>query len=319
MRILLLFILVMFVNLCSASVWHIASLVVFGSGDSDNGRSLSLYHIPVDPPYWHGRFSNGPAWDEYLAYNLHLIPNPAKHPNYNKHKFFLAYAYYFATATREYSSDGAHLMTFDDEINQYRNDSKPFPANTLAVIDIGENDLFNPQCSKQPMQCLTAILNAEKQGMMRLCKMRVKHFLVMTPADQEELPYSVREYSYERRQQLALMEGNYGHQFASLKNIVERDCPKSQVLVYYSLPQEKVWMMRFKQPVHIPCYWNIQNNEFVYNRQVGPVCKDPNQYYYFDAFYGSSASSKLWGGGAYQAILNNHWNLPRNRHWWQSL
>ncbi|GAI95442.1 unnamed protein product, partial [marine sediment metagenome] len=62
--------------------WHIDSMVVFGDGESDNGNSLKLYDIPLSP-YWRGRFSDGPVWDEYLAYSLGLIKNPPqKHPDY---------------------------------------------------------------------------------------------------------------------------------------------------------------------------------------------------------------------------------------------
>ena len=114
-------------TVCYANTWKINSLVVFGGGDSDNGRSYALYKVPVMPPYWHGRFSNGPAWDEYLAFKLRLIPNPEKNPDYNKNKFFLAYAYYYATATKKYNADARYLMTLNDEVTQYANNPKPFP------------------------------------------------------------------------------------------------------------------------------------------------------------------------------------------------
>jgi len=41
-------------------------VVVYGDSLSDNGNLYNFIHYPP-PPYWHGRFSNGPVAVEYLA------------------------------------------------------------------------------------------------------------------------------------------------------------------------------------------------------------------------------------------------------------
>ena len=303
-----------------ASNWRINSLVVFGGGDSDNGRGYDLYNIPVMPPYWHGRFSNGPAWDEYLAFNLRLIPNPEKNPNYDKNKFFLAYAYYYATATKKYNSDGRYLMTLDDEVTQYENNPKPFVHNTLVAVYAGENDLFDPKCLADPLTCLQDVTNAEKNALMRLCKLGVRHFLVFTPGDQDDIPYFVREYDYKTRQDLLQIESNYARSFADLKQSTETQCPKSQVLVFSSADYEPKWMQTFNQPTHIPCYWNVNSEgQFIYDKQIGTVCSDPNKYYYFDSFYATAAANKLLGNAVYKAVLKNKWDSPPVKHWWQRI
>ena len=50
----------------------ITNVVTFGDSVSDNGNTfrLTLGRIPP-PPYYKGRFSNGPVWVEYLADYLH--------------------------------------------------------------------------------------------------------------------------------------------------------------------------------------------------------------------------------------------------------
>ncbi|KAK9811727.1 hypothetical protein WJX72_009140 [[Myrmecia] bisecta] len=51
---------------------HAAKLVVFGDSLSDNGSSFAACGSPPSPPYYMGRYSNGPIWVDQLAstYNL---------------------------------------------------------------------------------------------------------------------------------------------------------------------------------------------------------------------------------------------------------
>ncbi|KAJ3197149.1 hypothetical protein HK101_005666 [Irineochytrium annulatum] len=44
-------------------------VVAFGDSFSDNGNALAMFGIPK-PPYFQGRFSNGPVWVEHLADRL---------------------------------------------------------------------------------------------------------------------------------------------------------------------------------------------------------------------------------------------------------
>ncbi len=50
-------------------------IVVFGDSDSDVGHGPPRFGIPASPPYFNGRFSNGPVWVERLA-ELLEVPNP---------------------------------------------------------------------------------------------------------------------------------------------------------------------------------------------------------------------------------------------------
>ena len=45
----------------------ISDLIIFGDSLSDMGNAKSSLNVPDTPPYWQGRFSNGPVWVEYLS------------------------------------------------------------------------------------------------------------------------------------------------------------------------------------------------------------------------------------------------------------
>jgi len=58
------------------SLQDIDQIYVFGDSLSDTGNAFSRTGSPP-PPYFNGRFSNGPVWVEYLADRLGLPRNPS--------------------------------------------------------------------------------------------------------------------------------------------------------------------------------------------------------------------------------------------------
>lgn len=66
---------------CQAAV--VDKLVIFGDSLSDNGNLYAISSaahkviplvpvVPMDPPYFKGRFSNGPVWNEILAQSMNI-------------------------------------------------------------------------------------------------------------------------------------------------------------------------------------------------------------------------------------------------------
>ncbi|KAI8318444.1 hypothetical protein GQ54DRAFT_251767, partial [Martensiomyces pterosporus] len=113
------------------------TLYIFGDSLSDVGtlKELTLGLVPP-PPYWQGRFSSGPMWNEYLApllnYNL-----------YNK-------------AIGGSTSDNSHssliplpikIPSTQDQINYFKfihpfYSSSPTKFLDIAMLEIGANDFF---------------------------------------------------------------------------------------------------------------------------------------------------------------------------------
>ncbi len=62
----------------SLSTHNFDNIYVLGDSLSDDGNLFQIFRgvYPQSPPYFKGRFSNGPVWVEYLAPKLGLTPNP---------------------------------------------------------------------------------------------------------------------------------------------------------------------------------------------------------------------------------------------------
>jgi phospholipase/lecithinase/hemolysin len=120
-----------------------SNLVVFGDSLSDNGNLFALTGQP-QPPYWDGRFSNGPTYAEQLAA---LLGVPLQD---------LAIGGATASDTSPGASPGINLP---EQIAGYLAGLKgqPAPNGTTAVIYIGNNDYINYLESSQPKNLLTAI------------------------------------------------------------------------------------------------------------------------------------------------------------------
>jgi phospholipase/lecithinase/hemolysin len=64
---------------CASAQFAFRDLFVFGDSLSDTGNifRLTLENVPESPPYFRGRFSNGPVWVEGLADRLALEVEPS--------------------------------------------------------------------------------------------------------------------------------------------------------------------------------------------------------------------------------------------------
>src|SRR5258708_9793252 len=64
MKLVITFFILLFSSLVQSN--SLNNIVVFGDSLSDTGNLYKIYKIPVSPPYYEGRFSNGPVWPEIL-------------------------------------------------------------------------------------------------------------------------------------------------------------------------------------------------------------------------------------------------------------
>jgi len=125
----------------AASAGQISSLVVFGDSLSDVGDAYlgTGGAIPPSPPYFAGRFSNGPIWIDHLAAGLGLTsPTP-----------FLAGGQNFAFGSADsgtgFNVSGAPNLLTQVFLYGQTLSGGPADPNSLYVIWAGSNDYLNGQ------------------------------------------------------------------------------------------------------------------------------------------------------------------------------
>ncbi|MSO97446.1 MAG: autotransporter domain-containing protein [Rhodospirillaceae bacterium] len=110
-----------------AAAQTFSNMIVYGDSLSDSGRLFAITGgtQPPSPPYFNGRFSNGPVWTELFAPKLGFAFNPATN---------------FAVGGAESGTGGP--VGVATQINTL-SAAVPVGANTLVVVWAGANDMQN--------------------------------------------------------------------------------------------------------------------------------------------------------------------------------
>ena len=167
--------------LCFSTLLSAASLdkiVVFGDSLSDNGNLYEYlkHQLPVSPPYFKGRFTNGPVWVELLT-RLYYPTKSREH--------LLDYAFGGAGVLEEDDDDG--LFTLRREIDSYflTHDDKA-DSNSLYIVWIGSNNyLAVPDDAEQS---LSEVSVGIQHGLQRLIDKGAKHIMVVNVPDLGRTP-----------------------------------------------------------------------------------------------------------------------------------
>ncbi len=125
--------LLLFVEAAQMHAAPFSQIVVFGDSLTDTGNSYLAAGLPPSPPYYDGRFSNGPLWIEHLAAGLGLPVTP-----------FLAGGTNFAVAGARTGADGTVPGTgVTSIVDFYRALNPVLDPNALFVLTGGGNDLLD--------------------------------------------------------------------------------------------------------------------------------------------------------------------------------
>lgn len=188
-----------FLFFCFYSIGIIAApidhVVVFGDSLSDNGNLYQYTKIlPKSPPYFLGRFSNGPTWAEHVGKHF-----------YNKYYIdYKIYAVGGATAIlHKPTKDFIAPMLLDLEIDQYLADTAlKNKSKTLAAIWIGSNDyLFDMKAD--PETLTTQVVDKISASIQTLIKHDVHQFLLINLPDLGRIPFAEEQNAAPRFHLLA--------------------------------------------------------------------------------------------------------------------
>lgn len=146
-------------------------IVVFGDSLSDNGNLYAYMdrEIPMSPPYFEGRFSDGPVWVELLA-QAYFPENTKEH--------LLNYAYGGAGISDEEES----VFSLKHEINLYLQENQnKADEKALFVMWIGANNYLKGPDDIE--QATDEVIRGIRLEMEKLIQAGAKNFLVINLPD----------------------------------------------------------------------------------------------------------------------------------------
>jgi thermolabile hemolysin len=152
-----------------------SQIIVFGDSLSDNGNFFQFTGYPP-PPYWEGRFCNGPVWVEYLAEDLGMT------------ELLHDYAVAGATAGR----DNSFIPAFggvQDQMALYFSSSTYADPDALYILWAGHNDIFIPLFAGGDMDAARiAFVENTKRNINTLWAAGARHILVPNVIDVGKCP-----------------------------------------------------------------------------------------------------------------------------------
>lgn len=156
-------------------------LIVFGDSLSDNGNLYEYmkHQLPLSPPYYQGRFTNGPVWVEYLNAKFYPEESPAQAQSH-----LLDYAFGGAGVSEQADSDDEEdaLFTLSREVDGYLlSHQDQADPKALFVVWIGANNYI--AMPDDPDAEVQAVNHGIQQTLERLVKKGARHFLVVNLPD----------------------------------------------------------------------------------------------------------------------------------------
>lgn len=170
------------------------NIVVFGDSLSDNGNLYEYmqHRIPNSPPYFEGRFSNGPVWVEHLAKSA--FPD-------SESTHLLDYAFGGAAVVEGMDDDA--LFTLKREVDAYliahHNQADP---QSLFIVWIGANNYL--ALSDDVEKTVDDVNKGIRKDLDRLAQAGARHILVLNLPDLGSTP-AAKEF--DKQKELS----NYSH------------------------------------------------------------------------------------------------------------
>ena len=230
------------------------NLVVFGDSLSDNGNTFSAVGSPK-PPYFNGRWTNGPNWVDYFS-QLAGIPDVSA---------------FLRNRGTNFAVGGSTSVYLAGQIATYlaTNGGRANSAN-LYVIWIGANDF---EAGFTPQQTSTAI----ETGVVALREAGAEHLLLLTVPDISFTPDLIAGGG---------AEVQAAKQFVATANsLIRARVPILAFLLGLNLHLVDINPL-LTELVYTPTAFGFTNSVgAAYDTTTGVVVPDPNDYVFWDGFH----------------------------------
>jgi phospholipase/lecithinase/hemolysin len=282
---LLFLIIVFYINKSQSQNISYDTIVSFGDSSSDTGNVYNLTNKqwPVVPPYYLGRFSNGPVWVEKLG-----IAN------------LINYAYGSATSDNNivpgYTAFQTSVPGVRQQIIQYKNVTDPTKINfnrTIYIIWVNGNDYFF-NLTLPPTVVVNSIIN----GIKDLIQFGSTHFLILNQTPLQAYPaaavYNMNDYLNTIS---VTHNSNLSYAIQSLRSNYSNI--QFQLFDIYSLISDMYTN---------PSTYGINSTKNCWDTSTGVVnqtCTTPDTYLFIDEYHFTTRIHQLIANNALKALYNS--------------
>ncbi len=255
------------------SAQKIDEIYVFGDSLSDVGKVFKATQgkNPPNPPYFSGRFSNGPVWVDYLASQLKLTSNPDTN-----------FAVGGAT-TGNFKNDIPGLIA---QIERFKATRSSADTDALYIIWAGANDYLGGGTDPAvPVNNLTLAVQS-------LLALGAKNIAVVNLPDLGKLPET---RTSQRSAYLSDLSRQHNSRLATAISNLRQNIGPDIKIAY--LDANAIFNQVLKAPekfgfknVTQPCI------------NPGSICENPNEYFFWDGIHPTTAAHKLFVDLTFSAL-----------------
>ena len=203
------------------TVWACAKplnqIVVFGDSLSDRGNLYEYmnHQLPMSPPYYQGRFTNGRLWIELLA---------SKYYPKNLEEHFLDYAYGGANVGIE-----NHITEFSvqNQIKKYFNEHPSLNTDALFVVWAGANNYLDLPDNID--LTISQVISGLRDSLEELIQHGAKNLFVVNIPDLSTTPAA---QEFESEAELKYMSDQHNQKLSDLIHELQRKHPKVQFVTF---------------------------------------------------------------------------------------
>ncbi len=260
-----------------------SKVIVFGDSLSDMGNiEAATFGIVPGSSYYNGRFSNGPAWVEWLAGDLGVGPLAPSTAGGNN------FAYGGGQTSGAGGIGGAFIRDVDEQLSQYFA-SRSVDANALYVVWAGANDLFDGETNvNAPVGRIAAALEA-------LVAAGARQFLVPS------LPLLGRIPQYNRDAAASAAFDRLSNEYnAAFEARIEQLAAANLTATFYRLDVAAI----FTDAINNPAQWGLSNVRDPAAPGLNPgalfydedrIVAHPEQYLFWDQIHPTAAVHAILG------------------------
>lgn len=280
---------------------NFSRIILFGDSMSDNGnlhkRSVELSLIfpispvlPVSPPYYKGRFTNGKVWVEHLAKMMN-IPEGS----------LLNYAYAGASVQSDYMP----IPNLQTQVNKYLTWNHTGDPYALYVVWIGSNDLLRHNDLPQE-QLIANISSGIESNIRRLISHGAKHILSPGLPDLSFTPDSMGQDlnngNNNYTNYLKSTAFNYNKTHNEMLNKLKREFPDVEFMTFN--------FFKFLNETHDRAaefgFYNIDErcNPNSYWKDELEVCNMPREYVFWDGIHPTAKAHEILSSLIYKVVAS---------------